>query len=210
MRLLVSGASRTVARLAPSCGDVLGVLLNPNSGNSVAAARATGLPWAADNAAFTGFEPARFRRFLRRVALAPGCLFLTVPDVVGDARATLARFDDWRSECYEACQPLAFVGQDGAEDLDVPWGEFDAWFVGGTDDWKLCQSSADLAAEAKRRGLWLHCGRVNSLRRLRAAYDMGCDSVDGTSMSNWADTYLPRYVSFVRSLVSQPVLFGEG
>jgi hypothetical protein len=34
--------------------------------------------------------------------------------------------------------------------------------------------------DARRRGKWVHMGRVNGLRRLRIALDFGVDSVDGT------------------------------
>jgi hypothetical protein len=57
---------------------------------------ATGFPWAADNGAFTGFDAAAFASLLGRVAGKPGCLFVACPDVVGDARATLALFDIWQ------------------------------------------------------------------------------------------------------------------
>ena len=74
----------------------------------------------------------------------------------------------------------AYVGQDGAQPNDTPWSEIDALFIGGTTDWKLSQSAADLISEARRRGKWVHMGRVNSWRRIRLAHVLGCHSVDGT------------------------------
>lgn len=62
----------------------------------------------------------------------------------------------------------------------MPWDEFDALFIGGTTRWKLSEAAHELAAEAKRRGKWLHMGRVNSWPRMQIASAMGCDSVDGT------------------------------
>ncbi len=210
MRLLVSGTTKTMQRLLPDAADVLGYLVTPGAGNRVQGMADSGLPWAADNGAFSGFDPERFRHFLGRVRLNPGCLFLAVPDVVADARATLARFREWAEECRASGWPLALVGQDGAEDLEIPWGEFAAWFVGGSTGWKLSQASADLVGEAKRRGLWAHMGRVNSLTRLRAAFGMGCDSVDGTGMSRWGDIHLRKFVCWVRQLranaANQPTL----
>ena len=41
--------------------------------------------------------------------------------------------------------------------------------IGGTTSWKLGPAAAGLAAQARRRGLWVHLGRVNSLKRLRYA-----------------------------------------
>ena len=41
----------------------------------------------------------------------------------------------------------------------------------------------DACREARRRGKWVHMGRVNGLRRLRIALDFGVDTVDGTSLT---------------------------
>jgi len=167
----------------------------------------TGLPWAADNAAFSGFDPAKFTRLLNRIAGEPRCLFAVCPDVVADARATLALWPWWACLIRSKGLPAAFVLQDGQEDEAMP--DADAYFIGGSTDWKLSTQAADLAAEAKRRGKWLHCGRVNSLRRLRLAYRMGCDSVDGSGYSRFAqaatkngrsDMLLERHLKFVRGL----------
>ena len=208
MILLVSGSTRTVARLAQRHPDHLGHLLTPNNRNSVASIQKTGLPYAADNGAFSGFDPVRFRRFLTRIAGQPRCLFVVCPDVVGDARATLALFGEWVLEVRLAGHPVAFVGQDGAEDLVLSWDDFDAWFVGGSTKWKLSQASADLAAEARQRGKWVHVGRVNSLRRLRAAYDMGADSCDGSSPSRYGDKYIGNFVRWLACIHCQRTLFG--
>lgn len=208
MRLLVSGSTRTVRDLASRYPDQLGHLLAPSNRNSMAATLATGLAWAADNGAYSGFDAGRFRRFLRKISLCPRCLFVAVPDVVADARGTIARFTEWFLEVRASDQPVAFVGQDGAEDSDLPWTSFDAWFIGGSTRWKLSQASADLATEAKTRGKWIHMGRVNSLRRMQAALDMGCDSIDGSSASMYGDKYIHRYCSWLKMLETQPTFFG--
>lgn len=208
MRLLVSGTTRTVAGLASRWPHLLGHLLTPRNRNSVSSLLATGLPWAADNGAFSGFDPDTFRAYLRRITLAPRCLFVVVPDRVGDAAVTLELFGEWALPVRATGQPVAFVGQDGAEGMALPWDDFDAWFIGGSTEWKLSGASAALAAEAKRRGKWVHMGRVNSLKRMRIAYDMGCDSVDGTSASMFGDTYIPQYCGWLEAIHAQPSLFG--
>ena len=202
MRLLVSGCTATVRALAPRWPGRLGQLLRPGNGN-----RPGALPWAADNAAFTGFDPARFRAFLRRLAGAPGCLFLAVPDHVGNALGTLWSFWLWREECAATGLPLAFVGQDCAEQIELPWDYFDAYFIGGTTRWKLSRASADLAREARRRGKHVHMGRVNSYVRLAAAFDFGCDSVDGTATSRYGDRYIRAFCARCEHLTRQQVLF---
>jgi hypothetical protein len=195
--ILVSGSSATVRRLLASGVSNLGQLVSPSAGNRVAA----GVRWAMDNEAFSprGFDPLAFRRCLVRHAHArERCLFAACPDVVGDARATLGLFGQWRDEVASHGYPAALVGQDGAEGLDLPWDDLDAWFVGGSTRWKLSRASADLCGEAKRRGKHLHIGRVNSLRRLRWCVEVGADSCDGTATSRFGDHYAGRFCAEAR------------
>jgi hypothetical protein len=180
--------------------------MTPNTGNRIETMLKTGLPWAADNAAFSGFDPEKFRSFLDRIAGKSRCLFVVVPDVVADAKATLDRFWAWHRYMFGMGLPLAFVGQDGAESGSIPWHCFECWFVGGSTKWKLSQESIDLMREAKQRGKWVHVGRVNSLSRMTWAYDHGADSVDGTSMSKWGDKYIHRFCRWLRKLENQPRL----
>lgn len=207
MRLLVSGSTATVRRLAPRWPGVLGHLLTPTNRNAVVSLLATGLPWGCDNGAFSSFDPVRYRRFLARVRGQPRCLWVVAPDRVGDARATLALFREWAEEVRAAGQPVAFVGQDGQEDLEVPWQEIDAWFVGGSTRWKLSQAAADLDGEARRRGKWVHMGRVNSRRRLEVAHARGADSVDGSSMSMYGDKYIHQFCAWSAGLSRQLTLW---
>lgn len=217
MRLLVSGCTRTLRRLWPDWSPVLGALLSPGAGN----APGEFLPWAADNSAFAkgGFKPHRYRRMLKRIAGVAGCLFVCVPDVVSDHAATLDLFREWRDEVAAAGHPLAFVGQDGCTPNAVPWADLGAFFVGGSTGWKLSADARRLMAEAKRRGLHVHMGRVNSFRRLKAARLMGADTADGTGMSKWGDVHLERFCRWAVSVnrwlprggggTIQGALFGE-
>jgi len=192
---------------------LVGRLVSPRSGNRLR----PGERWAADNDAFLAWDEGRFRRMLNRLEGVPGCLFVAVPDVVrqtdsgplGDARATLDRFDVWQPELAARSFPVALVGQDGAECLDLPWDRMQALFLGGSTGWKLSRAAADLAAEAKRRNLWVHMGRVNTRRRLKIAHDIGCDSVDGTGWSMFPDKYLRRDLPYLRTLLHQGLLFGS-
>ncbi len=198
--LLVSGSTRSVSRANGS----LGLLVTPSNGNSVASLVKTGLPWAVDNGAFSGFDPLAFRRLLGRCAGQPRLLWIVCPDVVGDARATAERFEEWRAEVAQA-GPVAYVGQDGQEDFAPPWERFESFFIGGSTRWKLSAAAAGLAAEARSRGKWLHMGRVNSRRRMTIASDLGCDSIDGSSASRWGDKYLWKYLLWLRQLRQQAV-----
>lgn len=144
-------------------------------------------------------------------ARAHACLFVTVPDVlrwvtledgrripIGDAEATLARYAGLVDVVRGAGLPAALVAQDGLDfDADgvyagaerVAWEDIDAVFVGGSDDYKLGEDAARLCREARRRGLWVHVGRVNSRKRAAIVADY-VDSVDGTLLAfgpaaNW-------------------------
>lgn len=189
MRLLVSGATKTL-RSRPDKRH-LGHLLTPMNGNRIDTLLKTGLPWAADNAAFSGFDEPAFLKMLDKIRGKSGCLFVCAPDVVGDAKATLALFEVWESRIRQYGLPVALVGQDGLEALDVPWERIDAFFIGGSTNWKLGPAAATLAREAKARGLWIHGGRVNTKRRMQHMASIGCDSIDGSGFSRFPEVRIP-------------------
>lgn len=213
MILLVSGATATLRRYPAE--QRLGHLITPSTGNAISTIVATGRPWAADNGAFTGFDADAFRRMLELIRGNPRCLFVTCPDAVGDARATAMLFETWAPTIRDLGLPVAWVAQDGAEDLPRPWdrgGEIPirALFIGGSTRWKLGRPAADLAAEARRRSIWVHMGRVNTRRRFVRAAEIGCDSVDGSGFSRWPDERIPKalrwldYANNQRTFFTQP------
>lgn len=183
----------------------LGFIDTPAQGN----ARPDGVTWCADNGAFSdNFDEAKWWRFLNANAHAAAtCLFAVAPDVVGDAGATMERSLPWLPKIRALGYPAAFVAQDGLENLDVPWDEFDCLFIGGSTDWKLGPHARALVAEAKARGKWAHMGRVNSERRWKYADAIGCDSVDGTFLVFGPDVNLPKLLAWTRNN-DQGALFG--
>lgn len=183
---------------------LLGAIDTPKQGNTYP----DGVVWCADNGCFGKGYPgdeAWLEWLTSNAHRASSCAFAVAPDVVGNAAATLARSLPWLPRIRGLGYPAAFVAQDGLEDLDAPWSEFDALFIGGTTEWKLGAAARRLAIEAKRRGKWVHMGRVNSLRRYQYAEYIGCDSVDGTFLVFGPDENLPRLLSWADD--SQPVLF---
>jgi len=181
---------------------LLGQIATPGSGHRVL----PGVDWCADNAAFTGGYPGdeKYLAWLSaRAAHAPRCAFATAPDVVGDAAATLARSLPMLDRIRAAGYPVALVAQDGLEHLTVPWHSFDVLFIGGGTAWKLGPAAADLAAQARAHGRRVHCGRVNSLRRLRYAASIGCDSVDGTFLAYGPDRNLPVLLRWLSAIHTQ-------
>lgn len=184
-----------------------GVMGNPRAGYDHGT---HGMPWAADNGCFSNrWDPAQWLGWLARHAhAADSCLFAVVPDVVGDHRATLTRWAEWSGRVRALGYRLAFVAQNGCGALDVPWAECDAVFIGGDDRYKLGAEAHAVVAEAKRRGKWAHMGRVNSLRRLRIAADMGCDSADGTFVAFGPDVNVPKIAGWFDAMTTAPSLFG--
>lgn len=163
--------------------------------------------WAADNGFFTapvptgeGFDgdtarqvrfadPAqaqcdRWLAWLEQVGPTGDCLFATLPDVVGDYRATWERSARYVARVRALGFKVGIVLQDGVENDPFIWHSIlnaaDVVFIGGSTEWKLGPAVARLVAEAKARGLQVHMGRVNSFKRLAYAASIGCDSADGT------------------------------
>lgn len=210
MRILVSGATKTLRRLSVSCADNLGVLMTPQNGNRMCQIP---LPWACDNSAYSKPDD---RKFWNMVVEAWGMstfyppLWIAAPDVVGNAAQTRRLFDLW-VQCWEyelgfVPVELAYVLQNGQQVDDVPWDQIVAVFVGGDDQFKLCDS-VPLIQHAKQLGKMVHIGRVNSQKRLRFAVDQGADSVDGTSFSRFPDRWIEWGVRCVRNAEKTRTLF---
>lgn len=172
----------------------LGCVNTPSSGG-----RKAGWIWAADNNCWGRHYPgdqAWFSWLSEQAHDAYSCLFATAPDVIGDARETLERSIPWLPEIRRLGFKAGFVAQPGCLDLDVPWDEFDALFLGGTDEWKLGPGARDMVGEARSRGRWVHMGRVNSLRRFHYAAAIGCNSADGTVLAFAPDRNIEKILAF--------------
>lgn len=202
--------------LANPCGSAviaamedaqIGYIDTPAQGNR----RPAGVVWCADNGCFGKGYPGdtQWLAWLAKNAhAAADCLFATAPDVVGDAVATMERSLPFLPQIRALGYPAALVAQDGLEDLEVPWDEFDVLFIGGSTEWKLGAAARALTKEAKTRGKWVHMGRVNSEKRYRYAHEIGCDSVDGTYLTFGPDINLPKLLAWGR-VEDQQALFAE-
>jgi hypothetical protein len=168
----------------------IGRLLSPRQYSRASDTADSGRPWAADNDAFLAWDEGRYFEMLDTIQGLPGCLFVTAPDVVGDAAATDRLYPKWADQIAARCLPVGYVAQDGCKNFPMTAA---ALFIGGTTEFKLSVEAANLARDAKWRGKWVHMGRVNTWRRLEYAKSIGVDSVDGTSLSMYTDTWLPRF-----------------
>jgi hypothetical protein len=183
-------------------GPGFGRLLTPHDCSRVRDTAAAGIPWAADNEAFSrGLNPRRFLAMVELLRGVDGCLFVAAPDVVGDWQGTRDLFEHWRGQLDGV--PVAYVAQDGQPAEQVPWDRIAALFIGGSTTYKLSVEAERLGREAKRRGLWLHMGRVNSRRRYDYARSSGCDSIDGSKFSTWRTTWLPDALRWHRDPVQE-------
>lgn len=176
--------------------DGYGYMMTPNMGNRIP----DGQAWFADSGLFSSkgeraFDLSKYLGWLMRGDRSSN-LGVTAPDKVGDAVETLKRSIPVLPMIRELGYKAALVAQDGLEDLTVPWDLFDVLFIGGSTEWKLGAAAAGLVAEAKRRGKWVHMGRVNSYKRYKYAAGIGCDSVDGTFLAFAPTANLARLVTW--------------
>lgn len=172
--------------------------------------------WAADNGCFTNPDRSlsSYLRFLAAFSAQAKrrCLFATAFDVVGDHEATRRRAIPCLTPIRNIGFPVAYVAQDGIESDErlIPWDLIDAIFIGGTTDWKLSSTAKAVALEARRRGKWVHMGRVNSWRRYRYASTF-CDSADGTFIAFAPDRNLAqvlRWSELHNTNLRLPIDFG--
>lgn len=183
--------------LQPQWRPRFGYITPPESQHGPRPGIYAGFPWMMDNGCFssrwteskwiTGLE--HYQKY------TPTCIAAVCPDVVGDAAATLARFQQYAPVIRRYGYTVAFVTQDGLAMDSVPWSDFDVLFVGGTDQHKLGESMP-FVVEAKRRGKWVHVGRVNSVRRMHQFWI--ADSCDGTTLAISPDVRNQR--KFIRAM----------
>lgn len=217
MRILVSGCTVTVAQQYALRPDRLGVLLTPSSGNRVPAA----MPFGCDNDCFAGLDAPKYLRFLAKLSAAgrkPA--WVTCPDKVGDMAETWRLYDVWAPLLRSLELPVALALQDGLElfkwraRLPSVWADLAAVFVGGSTAFKEGPTARDICREAKRNGLLVHVGRVNTRRRIRLLARWGCvDTIDGRNWSAWGGKKIPQGVKWIDGALSsarqQPDLFTE-
>lgn len=175
----------------------IGFLRTPANGNRLDGAKV----WALDNGAFTKKYPGdeAYLRLLSSLdSRKADCLFVAVPDVVGDGGKTLEMFPRMAKSISALGWPVALVGQDGMENLPIPWENVDWLFVGGSTDWKLGAGAADLISQAKAHGKRVHVGRVNSARRFAHFAHLGADSADGTILAFGPDVNTIRVRKWLR------------
>jgi hypothetical protein len=150
--------------------------------------RTEGFRYALDNGAWTAFQhqlPFDTEAFLEAYRkLGKGADFVVLPDIVAGGYRSLEFSMSWLPRLGDCPNYLAV--QDGMVDADLPSG-IEGIFVGGTTEWK--ENTLPMwGSAARRQGIKLHVGRVNSARRIHLCEAVGADSFDGSSVSRYAVT----------------------
>lgn len=176
MKLLFDNNKGSIHQRMKTYPFIGGQLITPLTGNSNA-----GLRFGVDNGCFSRFKKREWLRlFERDKKYVENCVFVTMPDVVGNARRTLELFSHW-SHAFSVIHdqwPVALVAQDGIEDLEIEWHRLKAIFIGGSDNFKDSKIAADVIKCAKLHGKHVHIGRVNSPSRWKHFEEMECDTFD--------------------------------
>lgn len=158
--------------LWPSGGNVgMDVIAAPNM-KGIPRAIVNGARWAGDVGCLAGPEFVKrcdFDKTLRWLSetmfpYRSQCLFITIPDVVGDAATTFTAFSDLR--LWFVNWPLAYVAQDGSENLPFPNG-CRTVFIGGITEWKMSLAAEQVIQRAIALDKHVHVGRVNNWRRYK-------------------------------------------
>lgn len=141
--------------------------------------------FAIDNGAYTIFRIERFQMILKREAEVKSlCKWVAVPDCVGSARRTREIWK-YRFDMVPAGWPLAYVCQDGTEDIGIPWDDCVAVFIGGSTEWKDGPHAAEIIKTAKILGKQSHVGRINTAKRFKHFDKLGADTCDGSGLAQY-------------------------
>ena len=160
--------------------------------------------WILDNGAFTkkGFKEHYWEEWLDYMfdfQYQSTCLCVVVPDVVGDAKATLAQFKHYNDTLKIRDWNTALVTQDGMKKNMLPWDDFDVLFIGGTDNHKMGLEAAYLIEEGIKRDKHIHVGRVNTEYRLMQFWH--CHTWDGTALTIKPEKYESIIISGLDAVI---------
>lgn len=188
MFLYFGTPSSPAIRQAMTAGR-LGCMTGPAQGNRIPADAI----WAGDNGRFGKGWPGhvKYQSWLRkRMAIADRCAFMLAPDVPFDMAATLDFSSFYLRKIRDMGFPAALALQNGAEEMTLPWDDFDAVFIAGDTEWKCGPAALALIHEAIGRGKYPHFARANTLERIVYAASTGANSADGTCFAFGPDKNL--------------------
>ena len=134
--------------------------------------------------------------------------FVVAPDIIGDPIGTLQNAETWLPKIRSYGFKVALAAQDGLQHMqdDIPFGEFDVFFIGGSTPFKHCRNVNSGRFEPKIVEMWdsvkhrkipIHMGRVNSEKRLNMNSALGGSSADGTFLKHGDKINLPKLVKWL-------------
>ena len=176
MKILLDQSPKLIREKSEKFGAELWQLRTPLTRYAL-----SGKPYGLDNGCFSEFRKTEWERLVDE-AEENRPLFVCLPDIVGDATRTLDLFDQFKR--FTNGLPRALVLQDGIGRHRIPWGELDAVFVGGSDNFKTAPEAINACKAAKMLGKWVHVGRVNTPRRVASFVGLA-DSIDGSGISRY-------------------------
>lgn len=177
MKIMLDSSPAKIAKYRERYGDVIWQLRTPLTNY----ARAEGVPYGLDNGCFVDLNLKAWLRLVQQ-AKTDRPIFVTLPDIVGDAARTLELFEHFTPQTEGL--PRALVLQDGIERIRIPWNDLEAVFIGGSDRFKSAPEAFATAKTAKWLGKHVHLGRCNTAARARNWVTLA-DSCDGTGMDRF-------------------------
>lgn len=185
-------------------GMEIGQLVTPAPGYSY-----RGGMWAGDCSGYGGVNVPRWRAIVKRqLPFIDKCIFQVVPDAAMSARRTRELFDYFRPELQG--WPRAYVTQNGQENIEIPWNEIEALFIGGDDTHKDGPEGYSCAKAAIAREKHLHFGRVNGQVRVAKIVEAfgwyPRFSIDGSGISQYSHMRL-KLGKAIRNEGEDPALF---
>lgn len=203
MKLLVSGATKTLRELSVVYSEYLGCLVVPGARNKPDVIQSLGLATAADNGAFSGLDIGAFCSMLGLYRESAVKLeWVACPDVVGNDVETFRLYERWEKIIRAFGFRPALVLQDGMTPLDIAMLDPNAIFIGGSTDYKLGSVVREIVQWARSKGKSVHMGRVNTERRIRYAVEIGCTSCDGSGFSQWPDKRIPLGIKWIKRAIT--------
>ena len=152
--------------------------------------------YALDNGAFihhkkgTQFDDSSYLEMVKK--WGKGADFITIPDVVHNAVATIQLSYKWIPILRDLGfgHKLLFVWQDGMdyENLHQYICDGNGIFVGGSTTAKM-EAIPKISWMCNHFGGWCHVGRVNTQNRVEYCIDYGCSSFDGSGWTQFPNTF---------------------
>ncbi len=194
MMYLLGSASVPQVAQAKEQIDSVGMLLSPASW------RTPHCPYACDNDVFTNWQKGRvwgqemhcaWLEMLDKIPADNPPMWILLPDAVADWPRTVELASLYLPVLRQRGLPVALALQDRCDFEQVADFSPNWVFVAGSTEWKEANMHA-ICDYFKPRGIPVHVGRVNTMRRIWLCMSAGADSCDGTTLNKFPEKNLPR------------------